>query len=467
MSDRCISSRLLIVASGLFCLTALAQEASGQVQIAKPILAENRVQEEVAYTLGPQDRLLVDIFNVLEKSTEFLVLVDGTISLPLIGSVKVQGLTLSQATEEIKQRYTRYIKYPSVALSLQVPRPLQIAISGEVNFPGSQTIALVAGEPLPTVTQAIRLAGGITGAADVRNVQIQRRVQGEERAIAVNLWGLLQKGQLDQDSILRDGDKILIPTVTQIDPAETRQLALASFAPDVAQPLNISVVGEVFRPGTYLLEPDRVDLDDARQSKSKLPTVTKAIEQAGGITAAADIRHIEVRRPTQMGVLQTQVDLWQLLQGGQNQDVVLYEGDTVFVPTATELAPVEASSLGMASFAPDTIQVYVVGEVVNPGIVSVSPNIPLNQALLAAGGFNNRRARKGSVDLIRLQPNGTVSKRKIRIDFAQGIDEQTNPALRHNDVIVVKRSGLTSFTDTLGTVISPLSDALFFLRIFQ
>ena len=467
MFVRFISRGLLLVATSLFCLTVPVQQASSQTEGVQPALAENRLQAETAYTLGPQDRLLVDVFNVLEESTEFLVLVDGTISLPLIGSVKVQGLTLFQATEEIKQRYTRYIKYPSVALSLKVPRPLQIAVAGEVNFPGSHTIALVAGEPLPTVTQAIRLAGGITGAADVRKIQILRRVGGEERAIAINLWELLQQGQLDQDSILRDGDKILIPTVAQIDPAETRQIALASFAPDVSQPLNIAVVGEVFRPGTYLLEPDRVDLDDARQSKSKLPTVTKAIELAGGITASADIRHIEVRRPTQMGVLQTQVDLWQLLQGGQNQDVVLYEGDTVFVPTATDLDPVEANSLGMASFAPDTIQVYVVGEVVTPGIVNVSPNTPLNQALLAAGGFNNRRARKGSVDLIRLQPNGTVAKRKIGIDFAQGIDEETNPALRHNDVIVVKRSGLTSFTDTLGTVLSPLSDALIFLRIFQ
>ena len=136
MSGR-FTSGLLLAVAGFFWLSVLVQKAGGQAPVSRPTLEENRLQVETAYTLGPRDRLLIDIFNVLEEGTEFLVLVDGTVSLPLIGTVKVQGLTLAEATERITQRYTRYIKYPSVALSLQVPRPLQIAVSGEVNSPGA------------------------------------------------------------------------------------------------------------------------------------------------------------------------------------------------------------------------------------------------------------------------------------------------------------------------------------------
>jgi polysaccharide export outer membrane protein len=67
-----------------------------------------------------------------------------------------------------------------------------------------------------------------------------------------------------------------------------------------------------------------------------------------------------------------------------DQDTVVQEGDTIFVPTAVN--PAQATELATASFLPDTIQVSVVGEVTEPGVVEVSPNPPLTQALLAAGG---------------------------------------------------------------------------------
>jgi polysaccharide export outer membrane protein len=109
----------------------------------------------------------------------------------------------------------------------------------------------------------------------------------------------------------------------------------------------------------------------------------------------------------------------------------------------------------------------VVGEVKKPGLVEIPPNTPLNQALLAAGGFDDRRADKDTVELIRLNPNGTVSKRDIDIDFAQGIDDEHNPTLRNNDVIVVKRSGIASATDTIATVLSPIGSAFGLLNIFN
>ncbi|HEY9797967.1 MAG TPA: SLBB domain-containing protein, partial [Leptolyngbyaceae cyanobacterium] len=118
---------------------------------------------------------------------------------------------------------------------------------------------------------------------------------------------------------------------------------------------------------------------------------------------------------------------------------------------------------------PNTIVVNVVGEVTKPGAIPVPPNTPLNQAVLAAGGFNNR-ARKSTVELIRLNPNGSVIRRTVSVDLAQGINEDTNPTLRNNDVVVVNRSTIARVSDTLSTVLTPIGSFFSFfnfLRIFQ
>jgi polysaccharide export outer membrane protein len=443
--------------------------ASGQVNT-------NSTPTEDAYTLGAGDRLRLDIFDVPEYSGEYTVLVDGTLNLPVVGSIPIQGVTLERASDVISSRYARYVRRPIVTLSLIAPRPLKIAVAGEVNRPGSYSVTLTDGRQFPTVTQAIQLAGGITQSAAVRQVEIRRRTPGSgEQTFNVNLWDLSQRGNLSQDVTLRDGDSVFIPTTEAFDPGEMRQLADASFAAEASQPLKVAVVGEVVRPGPYTVTGASAGATSADRtsggSSNEIPTVTQAIQVAGGITQSADIRSVQVRRPTRNGSDKTiDVDLWQLLREGDlSQDVILQEGDTIVVPTATALSSEEATRLASASFSAAVITINVVGEVKDPGIVEVPANAPLNQALLAAGGFNNR-ARKGEVELIRLQPNGTVDKREVSVDFTEGINAQTNPPLRPNDVIVVNRSGIARFSDTLGTVLSPVGGifSLFnFFRIFR
>ncbi len=453
------------------------------VPVNSPVVAPTQCQElnnlpsTAAYTLGSGDRLRLDIFDVPEYSGEFQVLVDGTLNLPVIGSVNVQGLTIQAASDIISQRYARYVRRPLVTLSLLSARPLKIGVGGEVNRPGSYSVSLTEGQQFPTVTDVIKLAGGITRSADVRQVRIRRLIT--QISCTVNLWELLQNSNLSQDIALRDGDEIFIPTTTGIDPIESRQLATASFASDTAEPIKVAIVGEVVRPGPYSVTASSTGATTADPSRAREtgvtrepPTVTQAIQVAGGITQLADIRQVEVRRTTRDGTQQLiEVNLWDLLQNGDlSQDVILQEGDTIFVHTATALSAAEATELASASFSAAIINVNVVGEVTKPGAVQVPANAPLNQALLAAGGFDNRRARKSSVELIRLNANGTVDKREVEVDFTAGVNDETNPPLRPNDVIIVNRSGLTSFTDTLGTVTNPIGNifSLFnFLRLFR
>ena len=86
---------------------------------------------------------------------------------------------------------------------------------------------------------------------------------------------------------------------------------------------------------------------------------------------------------------------------------------------------------------------------------------------MAAGGFNNTRASRGSAELVRLKDDGTVDRDTIPVDFAEGIDDENNPLLRNNDVIIVNRNGLASLTDTLGTIASPLGGFFSIFRFFN
>lgn len=313
-----------------------------------------------AYVLGAGDQVRVDIFDVPELSGNngtYTVLADGTLNLPWIGSVSVRGMSLSTVGQDLTQRYARFIRDPLITVSLLSERPVRVAVTGEVNRPGTYTTGQSAGEGR---------AGEVTA-------------------------------------------------------------------------------------------------DTAGQ----LSTVTQAIQTAGGITQIANVRNIEVRRPRLNQPTEViNVDLFALLRGDLGEDMTLRDGDTIFVPTATAVTAEDATEQASASFSPNTIAVNVVGEVVRPGTVQVPPNVTLNQAILEAGGFDNRRARTADVELVRLNPDGTVSRREIPVDFSAGISEESNPPLRSNDIVIVGRSGITRTSDFLDTITRPLAPLLGILGLF-
>lgn len=335
-------------------IKAEAQDLSFPRALTEPVTpptSHSSLTDE-AYTLGMGDVIYVEIFNVPDYSREYQVLSDGTVSLPLIGPLQVRGMTVNEASEAISLRYAYYIRRPFISVELRQTRPIQIAIAGEVNRPGSYTMLADGSDTppngdrnLPTVTKAIQLAGGITQLADIRTIQIRRPQSqyDEESVIEVSLWKLVQEGDLSQDLLLRDGDSIVVPKARSITPEESQVVASASFSPDV-------------------------------------------------------------------------------------------------------------------------IKINVVGEVVKPGVLELTPNIPLNQAILAAGGFNTRAAR-GTVTLVRLNPDGTVAQRSIDVDFEQGISDETNPVLQNGDTVLVGRSGLASFSDVLGAVLSPINGVFGLFRL--
>ncbi|KAM3097716.1 SLBB domain-containing protein [Phormidesmis sp. 146-12] len=317
---------------------------------------------ENAYTLGPGDLVRVDMFDApdLKLEPRYTVLVDGSLNLPWVGTVFVQGLTLEEAAKALSQSYARFIRKPLITLSSISPRPLKIAVLGQVNRPGSYIISPIGNET--------------------------------------------SRSNLSERSTVDTG--------------------------------------------------------------SQWPTVTKAIQTAGGITQLANVRKIQVRRPQRSGPEQVfDIDLWKFLQAGeQREDLALRDGDSIIIPEATNLDPAEATEIATSNFSPEIIKVGIVGEVVTPGSVSIPPNTSLNQAVLAAGGFKSGRSRR-DVELIRLNPNGTVTRRNISVDFSQNLDAANNPALRNNDIVVVKPTALARTSDFLSVLFSPITGTLGVLKL--
>jgi polysaccharide biosynthesis/export protein len=415
------------------------------------------VVSDDGYILGAGDRLKLDFFGVPEFSGDYAVLPNGAINLPQIGMVSFQGLTVQQAGQLLTQRYGPILARPIININVVATRPVMIAIAGEIERPGAYSLSSTGESPM--LSRAIQQAEGITRSADLQRVKIRRRkAGGGNNIITVNLLQLVRSGDAQQDIRLQDGDSILIPVTAVQDLALTRQLIATNLASRSSRPIQVAVVGEVLRPGPTAI---------VNTTASPIPTLTQAIQQAGGISQLADIRNIQVRRQTRFGSEQKfNVDFWKLLKAGDlTQDVSLQEGDTVEIPVATTPNDAEISAIATASFSPEKMTVNVVGEVERPGALVLPPNTSLNQAVLSAGGFN-KNAVKNSITLVRLNSNGTITKRDISFDLAQGVSETNNPALRNNDIVVIKKTGFAVFSQGLNDVLSPFTSIFNIFRLF-
>ena len=97
--------------------------------------------QDDAYILGPGDSLALRFLAASELSGPITLLSDGTSSLPLLGNVRLTGLTLSQASQWLETLYKRQLLRPELQLSMVTPRPLRVALVGQVINPGLYTLS--------------------------------------------------------------------------------------------------------------------------------------------------------------------------------------------------------------------------------------------------------------------------------------------------------------------------------------
>jgi polysaccharide biosynthesis/export protein len=220
------------------------------------------------------------------------------------------------------------------------------------------------------------------------------------------------------------------------------------------RPVVVNVAGEVQRPGTIQLREAAANAngDTNEQQPQQRPTLANALVAAGGITANANIRQIQVKRYSPNGSAEPIViNLWDAIQSSNAPpSMVLQDGDTVFVPTLQAGEAVDRRLLARSQFSPATVRVRVVGEVTAPGEVQVPPNSSISSAVAIAGG-PTEDANLRRVGFIRLNDAGQVEQQEL--DLRQLSDTYQ---IQEGDVVVVPKRGSASFVDFAGRLFSPL-----------
>lgn len=287
------------------------------------------------YLLGPGDQITVEVEGYDEFNNTFVISPDGSITLPLIGSVTASGSTIEQLEQSLAQALTYYLVEPAVTARLTVLRPVVVTVAGEVHRPGPVQLTSLTNsnavvpspdnnirqpttEALPTLGSALLAAGGITRSADVRSVVVRRLMpNGRTQEVNVDLWSMIQSAGTEANLGLRDGDAIFVPELTAGDAIDQRLIARSSLAPEQ---ITVRVVGEVNTPGEVQIPPSA--------------TVASAVAAAGGPTPDARLSRAYLVRLNENGQLEEQ-DL-DLKNFDDSRPVEV--GDVIVVPKRGELA---------------------------------------------------------------------------------------------------------------------------------
>ncbi|NJM27858.1 MAG: polysaccharide export protein [Pseudanabaena sp. RU_4_16] len=229
------------------------------------------------------------------------------------------------------------------------------------------------------------------------------------------------------------------------------------------RPLLVNITGEVQRPGPIQLQGlsgagTTTTTGGSVQSTGSIPTVSTAITSVGGITKNADIRTVVLKRLKPSGeTVSITLNLWEAIRSANSTpDVLLRDGDTLFVPKATDSSELDPKLLSRSSLAPKTVRVTVFGEVKSPGEHQVAPDSNISKAVGVAGG-PTKEANLAAVAYVRLNDNGTVQK--------QGLDLSNlsdNVQVQDGDVVIVPRTDVATFGDILQTASTILNPLLLF-----
>ncbi len=281
-------------------------------------LTLEEAQEKIRLGLN---RYVVDPIIVLalagqrpDLSFQAVISPEGNIIVPQVGTVSLKGLTLEEAQEKIRLGLSRFFPDPVVVVSLAGTRPVQVTISGEIFRPGIYPIS----SPTPRVADALLISGGSTLNADLRQVQVRRKlIDGSVISQTIDLYAALQNGGSIPNLRLQDGDAILVPRreVGNEDSYDRNLVARSSLAtPQIrVRVLNYAAGG---------------------LSIQALPNGSTFVDALGGVNLdTANLRDIAlVRFDSERGKAVTQkLDAKKALGGDASQNVALQDNDVIVV----------------------------------------------------------------------------------------------------------------------------------------
>ena len=271
----------------------LTGEETSNEQV-QPLSLEQRAQISYdAYILGPGDSIQIEVLDLPELSGTFSIGPDGTMYLPRVRALYVEGLTIEELRFFVTEQLRNYVIEPELYVRPVTYRPIRIYIGGEVKRPGyytlsgcteltrlstsAKSIRLSAGDAttlnqqciassagsngistvglvLPTVFDAIREAEGITPYSDLAKVEVTRRKPlssggGRIRA-KLNFLSMITEGDESQNIRLFDGDVVSISKSPEMLREQLLKAGQTNLTP---QFLTVYVSGRVEQPGAVTL----------------------------------------------------------------------------------------------------------------------------------------------------------------------------------------------------------------------
>jgi protein involved in polysaccharide export with SLBB domain len=205
------------------------------------------------YIVGAGDKLTIDLWGGITQTITRTVDRDGRILLPEAGVIQIAGLSLGRVQSLLDGVLKPLYRNAQVAVTISGVRSVRVYIVGDVQRPGGYDVSSLA-----TPLSALYAAGGPTAVGSLRKLQ---HFRGQKLIEATDLYDFLLHGVRNGSSPFENGDTLLVPPTG----------------------LQVVVSGTVKRPAIYELKPGETSL-------------AAVIDDAGGFTAAASLRHIEIER---------------------------------------------------------------------------------------------------------------------------------------------------------------------------
>ena len=278
---------LRLLCAGLLILIAMSIGNRGWCVDELPASDSSDTKE---YVISPNDFLEITVYGEPDLSITVKVPQDGKITYPLLGSIKTTGLTVRDLEKTISDLLEQdYLVSPQVSIFVKEYGTVAVSVLGQVKTPGSYEI-----RDNFSLTQVIARAGGFTENADTSKVKIMRGKGYDKEVIEVDADQIMRRSATD--IVIKADDTIIVEECGKI-----------------------SIMGQVIRPGSYVLK--------------RGLTAVGAISMAGGFTPTAAQNGTRVVR-VENGVKRIiPVPAASIVKSGDtSRDVVLQADDTVIVP---------------------------------------------------------------------------------------------------------------------------------------
>jgi protein involved in polysaccharide export with SLBB domain len=266
---------------------------------------------EAPFTLGPGDRVEIELLGTTNSRSITTVGPDGKIYYYLLPGTDVWGLTLTETRDLLQKELGKYVTEPQVTVTLREVSSKHVWLLGRLNHPGVYPMAA----PL-SLLEAIGLAGGTASSAnqitmqdlaDLRHSFVMRQGQ----FLPVDFYRLLREGDTTQNIYLQPDDFVYVPS-------------------SLAQ--QVYVMGAVAFPRTVPYT-EGMTLVSAMANAAGASTVDWLTPGTYGVVADAYLSHVAIVRGSLSEPQMAIVDYGAIIKGGA-RDVLLEPGDIVYVPNS-------------------------------------------------------------------------------------------------------------------------------------